>query len=242
MLAVALVLVSSSASAHFKLTAPASMTEQNSNGSPQKSAPCGLSDSASVMDQSTKTGAVTTVRTGSALTVTIEETITHVGHYRVAIAQTMAELPPDPMVTAVGNDPCGSTTITPNPTMPVLADGLFQHTSAFSGPQTATVQLPAGFTCTNCVVQVIQYMKNHALNNPGGCFYHHCATVTIADDVPVVDGPPGVDEAGGGNTNTGEGGGCCSTQGDPVTGAAGAALIALLVVWRRRRGSSRARR
>ena len=41
------------------------------------------------------------------------------------------------------------------------------------------IKLPDGFTCNNCTLQVIQWMYNHPLNNPGGCFYHHCATVNI---------------------------------------------------------------
>ncbi|MBA3502816.1 MAG: lytic polysaccharide monooxygenase [Myxococcota bacterium] len=232
-LAIGLVLVSSSAYAHFKLNAPASMTVQDQYGSPQKSAPCGLSDTSATADNSTKTNAVTTVQTGSMLQVKINETIYHPGHYRVAIAQTMAGLPADPPVTAGGGDPCDSTVINPNPTMPVLADGLLVHTSALSGEQTMNVQLPAGFTCTNCVVQVIQYMGNHGINNPGGCFYHHCATVTIADNVPTVDGPPlgGPDAAGGGG---GGGGGGCSTTGGAAS-LAGLFFMALLVGTRRAR-------
>jgi hypothetical protein len=230
-LASAIVLGSATlAAAHYKLMAPASMTVQDGTyGSPQKSAPCGFSDSSPTADNSTKTGAVTMVQTGGMLQVTIDETIAHPGHFRVAIAQTPAQLPADPPVTAVNSDPCGMTTIMDPPVMPVLADGLFEHTSGFSTPQTAMVQLPAGFTCTNCVVQVIQYMSNHGLNNPGGCFYHHCATVTITDNPqPNVDGPPSEDDEGG----------CCSTQRDPVTSLAGTVLIGLLLL-RKRRARSR---
>jgi uncharacterized protein (TIGR03382 family) len=227
-LAIALVLGSSSAYAHFKLNAPASMTVQDGLGGPQKSAPCGLSDSPGVADESTKTNAVTTVQTGSMLSIKIDETIYHPGHYRVAIAQTMAQLPADPVVTAGGGDPCNATTIMNPAVMPVLGDGLLAHTSSFSGEQTMNVQLPAGFTCTNCVVQVIQYMRQHGLNNPGGCFYHHCATVTIADNVPTVDGAP-MDGGGGG----------CNTTGVGAAGAVGFALMALLLGMRRARSRSR---
>jgi len=235
LLAIALVLGSTSAYAHFKLTAPASMTVQDATyGSPQKSAPCGLSDTSATADNSTKTNAVTMVQTGGKLAVTISETIQHDGHYRVAIAQTMAGLPADPPVTAGGGDPCNATTIMNPPVMPVLADGLFVHTGTLSGPQTAMVQLPAGFTCTNCVVQVIQYMANHGLNNPGGCFYHHCATVTIADNVPTVDGPPTTGDDAGTGGGGGGGGGCATTGG----GGLAAGLMALLAL-RTRRARSR---
>jgi uncharacterized protein (TIGR03382 family) len=228
LLAIALVLGSTSAYAHFKLNAPASMTVQDQYGSPQKSAPCGLSDSPTSADQSTKTNAVTTVQTGSMLAIKINETIGHPGHFRVAIAQTMAGLPADPPVTAANGDPCDSTTIMNPAVMPVLGDGLLPHTATLAGEQTMNVQLPAGFTCTNCVLQVIQYMGNHGLNNPGGCFYHHCATVTIADNVPAVDGAPGGPDAG--NGGGGGGGGCSTTGGAGI----GLALMALLVFLRSR--------
>ncbi len=86
------------AAAHFKLNSPASRTVQDTSGSPQKSSPCGLSDTSATADNSTPTNAVTMVQTGSKLTVSINETIFHPGHYRVAIAQTMADLPVDPPV------------------------------------------------------------------------------------------------------------------------------------------------
>ncbi len=193
------------ADAHFKLNAPTSMTMQDAQGSPQKSAPCGITDSPIDPDQSTPTNAVTMLRTGSLITISINETINHPGHYRVSLAQDAASLPADPLVTA-GSTACGSTVINPTPTLPLLADGLLQHTSSAGGvTQTMQVQLPAGMTCTNCVLQVTQFMSNHAINNPGGCFYHHCAVVTIANDAP-----PEVD-AGTGEPGDLEGG-CCSAE------------------------------
>jgi len=215
--------------AHFKLMSPASMTAQDATyGDPQKGAPCGPNGAI------TETGAITQVMTGGMLTVTIDETIAHPGHYRVAIAQDLAGLPPAPIVTAAGGDQCANTTIQTNPTMPVLKDGLFPHTATFSGPQTAQIQLPAGFTCTNCIVQVIEYMKNHG----APCFYYHCARVTITDTPAAPDagpGPgPGTPDAG---TPVGSGnvdGGCSTTDG---TGLIGTALLAGLLALRRRRRS-----
>ena len=237
-LVVAMVLVAStSAYAHFKLNAPASMTVQSTNGSPQKSAPCGLSDDPGIADQSTKTNMVTTVQSGTMLAIKLNETITHPGHYRVAIAQTAAMLPADPAVSPGGGFECKTTTIMNPAVMPVLADGLFPHTGTLSGEQTAMVQIPAGFTCTNCVLQVTQFMSNHGINNPGGCFYHHCATVTVQAG-PVPDGAPvGGDGAGtpDGGTMTGDdAGGCCSTDSNPTTSLIGTALMALLLLRKRR--------
>jgi hypothetical protein len=227
--AVAVVLGSASAAdAHFLLNAPASATEQDEFGTPQKSAPCGLSDTAGVADESVPTGMITTVRTGSVLTVSIRETIFHPGHFRVALAQDRAGLPADPTVTPGSTSPCGSVMINPAPTLPVLADGQLVHTSALGNRDvTFDVQLPPGMTCTNCVLQVEQFMSNHPLNNPGGCFYHHCATITIADDAPAPDA--GTDPGGGDDS-----GGCCGTSRTAPASAALAALVLLLIVARRR--------
>jgi uncharacterized protein (TIGR03382 family) len=226
------------ARAHFLLNAPPSATEQDEFGSPQKSAPCGLTDSPTNPDQSTPTGVVTTVRTGSTLTVRIRETIFHPGHYRVALAPTMAGLPANPTVTP-GATPCGSTTIDATPDFPVLADGQLVHTSSFGSQERSfDVQLPAGMTCTNCVLQVTQFMSNHDINNPGGCFYHHCATITIADDAPLPDAGTGGGGDGDGGTGGGDddnGGGCCGAAGNPGAAAGFALLVLGLVAGRRRR-------
>jgi hypothetical protein len=214
-------LLATAAEAHFFLMSPTSATTQNTTGDPQKTGPCGGAGTASNM--------VTAVQTGGMLAVTIKETIDHPGHYRVSIAQNEAGLPAEPTVTGAN---CGAAAINANPTLPVLADGLFTNATVATGPQTAMVQLPAGYKCDNCVVQVLEFMSNHATP----CFYYHCAKVTIADNLPdgapigaeigdTVDGPPG--------TGGGDGGGCCSADGGAATGLFGFALFALML--RRRR-------
>src|SRR6185312_12343307 len=174
---------SAPAYAHFKLDSPASRSVQDALGGPQKSSPCGLSDATQGSDDSTPTNVIVGLKAGSTFTVSITETITHPGHYRVALAQDMASLPPEPTVTPGTGFACGSVPIDANPQLPVLADGLFDHTKSFNSvPQTAQVQLPAGMTCHNCVLQVIEFMGDHGLNNPGGCFYHHCSIVDITTE------------------------------------------------------------
>ncbi len=169
------------AQAHFELVAPACYSMQDSSGLPQKSAPCGQADPGTPVQMS---GAVTTLYQGQSFTLTIDEKVFHPGHYRVAIAADQSSLPMDPSVTVNGTDPCGSADIEALPTLPVLADNVFPHTAMFTSPQTTQIQLPPNLTCTNCVIQVIEFMSQHGLNNPGGCFYHHCANVNI---VPMPD-------------------------------------------------------
>jgi MYXO-CTERM domain-containing protein len=221
------------AEAHFKLNAPASYSQQDPTyGDPQKSAPCAQADPGNPI---VPTNAVTEVQSGAMLAISITETIYHPGHYRVSIAQDMASLPPDPPVIA-GTTPCGSTMINANPSLPLLADGLLVHSAPFS-PTTQTMQvpIPTGMTCTNCMLQVTQFMSNHQLNNPGGCFYHHCAAVNISPNAPP---PPD----GGVNPGTDAGtdpadptGGCCSAGRDSAaTGLLGSLVVGLLLRRRRR--------
>lgn len=212
--------------AHFKLTAPESLSVQNALGNPQKTAPCGQDDPSPVF---TPTGALNTAVTGDMVEVTIEETVFHRGHYRIAIAADMAGLPPDPPVQA-GTTACGTTTIEANPVLPLLADGVFLHTQKFTGPQTTQIQLPAGFTCNGCIMQITQFMNNHA----APCFYHHCATFTIADNPPPpIDAGVVVGDDAGVTGGSGAAGGCCSATGDRDAAWA-LSLVGLVMVARRR--------
>ncbi len=186
---------SSIAAAHFSLESPPSWQSQDATGSPQKAAPCGEDPAGE------PTGTVTTYQSGQTITITIDEKIFHPGHYRVALAvEDRSELPEDPPVEA-GDTPCGTTTIEDPPVFPVLADGVLPHDAPFDGPQTFEVTLPPDVTCDHCTLQVIEFMSNHGLNNPGGCFYHHCADIALQADPVPSDGGSG---AGGGGASAGD--------------------------------------
>ncbi|XXX72037.1 SCE4755 family polysaccharide monooxygenase-like protein [Sorangium sp. So ce134] len=197
------------AHAHFALLEPACYSEQDALGNPQKSAPCGQADPGMTAEP---TGEVTTYVQGQTITLRIDETIFHPGHYRVSIAPDPESLPPDPEVTP-GSTPCGSTVIETDPKLPLVADGLLVHTAAFTGEQTVEIKLPDDLVCENCTLQVSEFMSNHAINDPGGCFYHHCATVTIA---PREGGATGSGGAGG---ESGEGGAASSSVSSTSSGA-----------------------
>lgn len=213
----------STARAHFVLQEPPASTEQDALGSPQKAPPCG---------DGTDNGVVTAYAEGQTITITINETIPHPGHYRVALGVNGPDdLPDEPPVTP-GSTDCGSTVIQDPPVFPVLADGELLHTSALDGPQSFQVTLPAGVKCESCTLQVIEFMSNHALNVPGGCFYHHCATVSIGTSEPTSVTTTGATSStgAGGNGAGGESGGCAVASGDASTSAALAALAALVAV------------
>jgi uncharacterized protein (TIGR03382 family) len=67
--------------------------------------------------------------------------------------------------------------------------------------------------CTNCVVQVLEFMSNHA----APCYYHHCAIVNVSPNAAPEPTEPADD-------------GGCNTSGT----ASPLALIALLLLRRRR--------
>lgn len=167
--------------AHFKLLEPASWIVENERGDPQKAAPCGADPKAEMSK------AVTPVKGASLLHLKVVETIYHPGHYRVALGvNSREELPPDPMTfertTEKGPRSVWGVIQSP-PQLPVLADGLFPHYTRPASPQTyeADVRLP-NITCLKCTLQVIQFMADHAYNQPGGYSYHHCADLQITAD------------------------------------------------------------
>jgi hypothetical protein len=174
---------SAPAHAHFILVAPDSWVVENRLGDPQKAGPCGVADGIKF----TATDKVTALQGGSKLHIKIQETIYHPGHYRVALSvKGRWELPADPE--AVTRDtPRGivatSAKIDPAPKPPVLADGLFMHHAAQAKEAfwETDVQLP-NISCDKCTVQVIQFMEEHTLNNPGYFTYHHCADIKLTAD------------------------------------------------------------
>jgi len=96
------------------------------------------------------------------------------------------ELPPDPITfertTEKGPRSVWGVIQSP-PQLPVLADGLFPHYTRPASVQTyeADIRLP-NLTCPKCTLQVIQFMADHAYNQPGGYSYHHCADIAITAD------------------------------------------------------------
>jgi len=252
-IAIACLAAASPAYAHFKLETPASWTTLAADGAPQKLPPCGNEGVPPA------TSPVTEYKAGATISISFLETKFHPGHYRVSLAADQASLPADPSNDVVPgeNTACGSLAINPNPTMPLIADGLLVHTRPFTGTQTMQVTLPAGVTCDHCVLQIVQFMSDHATP----CFYHHCANVKIIADAPPggggvdggvggsdggvgggIDAGAGLDGgviAGGGDdagvTGGSSGGGGCSVAGTDITGVALLALTVGLVLARRRR-------
>jgi hypothetical protein len=179
--AVLVTIVPTVTQAHFRLMEPASWLIEDDRGDPQKSGPCGGSNT----DYGKPSYIVNQAVGGSALHVKVLETIYHPGHYRVALAvNSPAELPVDPKATTMDTDrgPRSISAEIQNPVqVPVLADGLFVHTAKVEAPFQTDVTLP-NISCKRCTLQVIQFMEQHGVNNPGMFTYHHCAVLQIAAD------------------------------------------------------------
>jgi uncharacterized protein (TIGR03382 family) len=221
-LVVVATLVPLSALAHFVLEAPACWMSQDIGGAPLKMGPCGDEGGG------TPTNVVTPFHPGDTVTITVNEIIFHPGHYRVALSvNDRSELPAEPAVVAGNNTPCGTAAIESPAVFPVLADDMLDHSTQFSSPQTFQVTLPTNVTCTKCTLQIIEFMSEHPLNNPGGCFYHHCADISIQP----ASGDGGFEGDGGGATPA-HGCGCSTSAGATTT----LGLLAASLWLRRRRG------
>ena len=179
--AVLFIVVPVAMQAHFKLVEPASWLLEDDRGDPQKAGPCGGTNT----DYGKPSYAVTQAAGGSSLHIKVLETIYHPGHYRVALAvNSPSELPLDPKATTETSDrgPRSVSAEIMNPVhMPVLADGLFPHQAKVDGPLETDVTLP-NISCRRCTLQIVQFMEQHAVNNPGMYTYHHCAVLQITAD------------------------------------------------------------
>ena len=193
--AIAIVSLTTAADAHFALIQPAASLVQNRLGDPQKTAPCGGVSAnpgrGTPANPGVASGAVTNVKGGTDLPLLVQETIFHPGHYRVALARTMAQLPPDPQVTTVQTEK-GSrsqSAVIQNPAVaPVLLDGIFAHTERPTQNFETMIPIP-NINCPNCVLQVIEFMADHpGIAVDGGHSYHHCSILNItADSTKPID-------------------------------------------------------
>jgi MYXO-CTERM domain-containing protein len=245
----ALALMPAPALAHFVLQAPASWSvDSPTSGAPEKLGPCGNEGTPVPAVDDAGRPVITAFQEGQTITVTIQEVVPHPGHYRIALSmqgaingdRVQADFPPDPVVTMgptnsgsmlCPNLPmaaCGSVPIQNPPVFPVLADNVFEHCQAFTGPQSVQIKLPPGVTCNKCALQVLEFMSDHGLNPQGGCFYHHCANISIQGTTVPVDGGTGADSSAGGADGSASSGSASSdsaSTGSAGSGAAGTGAL-----------------
>jgi hypothetical protein len=167
--------------AHFKLLEPASWLIEDARGDPQKTGPCGGANA----DWGKPSYIIGKAMGGQRLHIKVQETIYHPGHYRIALAvNSRTELPLDPEATTIDTERgprSVSAKIQDPPRVPVLADGLWVHTGKVDTRWETDVPLP-NINCKNCTLQIVQFMADHGVNNPGNFTYHHCADLQITAD------------------------------------------------------------
>jgi hypothetical protein len=216
---------SRAASAHFLLVSPQSWAEQDGIGNPQKTGSCGEQDPGVL---AVATGAVSAFRPGEVITVTVDETVFHPGHYRAVLSTTgRAGLPPMPETEWPGT--CSGLQIQDPPIFPVLADGMLVHTEPFEEPQSFQVTLPSDVSCESCTLQVLEFMQSD-VGASDNCFYRHCADLSISSETePAGEAEPDSASAG------------CSFRTPRRTApfVAMTALVALVALSRRRKRGSR---
>ena len=131
------------------------------------------------------TNVIGKIQGGQKLHIKVQETVFHPGHYRIALAvNSRAELPPDPEVKTRDSErgPWSvSAAIQNPPRIPVLADGLFAHTTRSAEPFETDIEMP-NINCPKCTLQIIEFMAEHGLNRDGDYSYHHCADLQITAD------------------------------------------------------------
>lgn len=227
---------SAAAHAHFDLVEPA--PADNSTGGGKGAPPCGPTTASNVIntDQDGKP-----LQGGHPLRIKISETVLHPGHYRLALGvNSRSEIPADPPVVVDASKISVSSAVQPA-VFPILADGLFEHTTG-KVPITfmTTITLP-NIKCTKCTLQVIEFMAQHSANDGGGYFYHHCADLKFDPDPALPDGgttdastdtgggtPDGggtAGKSGAGGTTAGSGGaGGAATASGGATGSGGSVV------------------
>jgi MYXO-CTERM domain-containing protein len=189
------------ADAHITLRVPAPTTVANSGqkGPP----PCGNVGAARKPQE---------FRPGQTIMVEWQETVPHVGRFRVAFDDDGKDFP-NPMQRKDTNT-----------TLPIFLDGLFEKTS---GGGNATHRQMITFPskpCETCTLQVIQVMKVNPPYNTGanGDVYYQCADIVLKGEpmggAPADGGAPGGGGAGGGG---GGGGGASGGSGGSAGGRGG---------------------
>ncbi|MEO5767986.1 MAG: SCE4755 family polysaccharide monooxygenase-like protein [Polyangia bacterium] len=231
----ALIVFAPQAEAHFQLVSPKNWWTMASDGSPQKTPPCGNEKTSGTV----ATAMVTAVQLGQSIPVQVAATIAHPGWYRISLkqgassTQTTTSLPDPPTLGAAGSAKQCTPAFIDNPvwspTQPVLADklglpaGSTDTNVTQSGTKTFNVTMPSNVTCTQaspCTLQVLMFMTDHP---SGSCNYHHCADIRVA----TSPGDGGVSDAGtdalddGGQGGSGMGPGTGGADGMGTGGAAG---------------------
>jgi hypothetical protein len=184
--ALGVLLLSTTAHAHFKVLQPASWLKEDSLGGPQKGSPCGPGNTRPFLGDDVQpvpvSDEVTTFHAGETISVQLQETVYHPGYFRIAFAKTRAADAtttdfPNPPLSDPDNCLFDKAAVKTGAHDNVLADGLFmvEEQSAPGRSLMQDVKLP-NEPCEDCTLQIVQVMEAHPAQS---CFYFHCADIAI---------------------------------------------------------------
>lgn len=186
LLGTATLLFSQVADAHITLLSPSPRTAS------QKQGPCGA--------EGGTRGPAVTYQPGETITVEWDETVDHVGHYRLAFDMDGQDFPMP---------------VSPQDDFPsILVDQIPDRTGG--GKYSQEITFP-NMECDNCTLQLIQIMTTVV---PYNSFYFQCVDVVLAGE------PSG----GGADAGTGSEPGQTMGSGCSSTGQSSGGLVALLAL------------
>ena len=189
----AVLLAPGRAVAHFVLQSPASWAEQDAQGNPQKTAPCGQADP--------QIAAVPTNARAAYERGPDDHRRHRRGHVpsRALPRRAVDDGAGGPAARS-GDDGAGHVHGPRNPG-PARLPGARRRRACptrirSTDRRRSRSRCRSDVTCTNCTLQVLEFMQAD-VGASGNCFYHHCATLSIAA-AAATDG--GADGDGGGGT------------------------------------------
>lgn len=240
-----LIAIPSVASAHIQLVKPTPRVVDPMGGK-QKAAHCGSAG----YSRAANPDKTSYFKPGETIRLMWEETIGHVGWYRIAFLQdgeTFHVPPPGNGPDAAGNpsnyptlDMTGMTDAATGTL--ILKDRIIDPPDRQAGVLMADVTLP-NVECNNCTLQLTQFMLGSPPNSGYnmGRIYFNCADIVISNAAPPP--PPATPDAGPVGPDAGVDPGNNDVKGTCSTGSAGGfgtLFLLCLLAFARRRSTRRA--
>lgn len=206
-----LLLGAATALAHVDLISPTPRLQGEAGGNQLKTKPCGQTTNARTTDK------VTTFAPGQKVDIKIKEYVQHPGYFAVAFDPDGDDSFPFPRanmdkVVAATDDPKAMFPIGDT----VLGLRTDKDMDCYAEPNhecTIPITIP-NMTCSNCTLQVTQFMYDKLGDNNDNEYYYQCADIKIQGAAGGTGGAGGAASAGSGS------GGTASSAGAPGTGGA----------------------
>ncbi len=215
-----LLLGAGTASAHLNLVSPTPRLQGEAGGTQLKTKPCGQTTNARTADK------VTTFTPGQKVDIKIKEYINHPGYFAVAFDPDGDNDFPFPRANM---DKINATTDDPKAMFPLSATVLGLRTDKekdcytennATHECTISITIP-NMTCSNCTLQVTQFMYDKLGDNQDNEYYYQCADIKIEGAVGGSGSGGSAGAAAGGAAGAAGSSATGGTAGAATAGAAG---------------------